>query len=257
VATAAAAEKNSISQLAALRPQIQSLESERTALQQQLAEAKAGAAAGSATAAAAQAESEAKLTTSLRSYNVLQGENETLKAAATKAATERSALMSERDDLQRQLAAAKAAPATAQADADARLATALRSYSLLQSENDALKADARKAAADKAALETQLDPGHAQVRELQAQATALAAENAQLKTRLALVPPPAATAPTRPVATAAVASRTHVITEGDTLAKISRLYYGTTSRWPEILAANRDALRDERSLIVGHTLVIP
>ena len=35
------------------------------------------------------------------------------------------------------------------------------------------------------------------------------------------------------------------------------LYYGTSSRWPEILAANRNVLVDEKSLVVGRTLVIP
>ena len=63
--------------------------------------------------------------------------------------------------------------------------------------------------------------------------------------------PPAAT----PVA--APAPRIHVVVAGETLGKISRQYYGTTSRWPEILAANRDVLRDEKSLIVGTKLRIP
>lgn len=258
LATAAAAEKTSISQVAALRPQISSLESERTALQQQLAETRAGSAAGSTAAAATQAETEAKLATSLRSYHVLQGENDALNATARKAAADLTAAETERNTLQQQLASAKTAPAATSADTDARLTTTLRSYSLLQGENDTLKADARKADAEKAALEAQLDPVRAQVRELQAKSTALATENAQLKTRLALTPSPAVTTPTRPATPAAApAARTHIIVEGDTLAKISRLYYGTTSRWPDILSANREALRDERSLIVGHTLVIP
>ena len=56
---------------------------------------------------------------------------------------------------------------------------------------------------------------------------------------------------------AAPAPRTHVVAPGDTLGKISRLYYGTANRWPEILAANSDVLRDERSLVVGRILKIP
>jgi nucleoid-associated protein YgaU len=44
---------------------------------------------------------------------------------------------------------------------------------------------------------------------------------------------------------------------GDTLGKISRQYYGTANRWPAILAANSDVLRDERSLVVGRVLKIP
>ena len=48
-----------------------------------------------------------------------------------------------------------------------------------------------------------------------------------------------------------------MVVAGDTLGKISRQYYGTPNRWPDILAANRDALRDERSLVVGRVLRIP
>jgi nucleoid-associated protein YgaU len=45
--------------------------------------------------------------------------------------------------------------------------------------------------------------------------------------------------------------------EGDTLSKIARRYYGSADRWPEILQANRDVLRDERNLPVGAALRIP
>jgi nucleoid-associated protein YgaU len=39
--------------------------------------------------------------------------------------------------------------------------------------------------------------------------------------------------------------------------RVSRQYYGTPNRWPEIFAANRDVIRDERSLVAGRTLRIP
>ena len=52
-------------------------------------------------------------------------------------------------------------------------------------------------------------------------------------------------------------SRVHTIAVGETLSGISRQYYGTANRWSDILAANRDILRDERSLIAGRTLRIP
>jgi nucleoid-associated protein YgaU len=51
--------------------------------------------------------------------------------------------------------------------------------------------------------------------------------------------------------------RTHVIAAGDTLAKISLQYYGTPDRWTEIVAANRDILRDEKSLVIGRVIRIP
>jgi nucleoid-associated protein YgaU len=49
----------------------------------------------------------------------------------------------------------------------------------------------------------------------------------------------------------------HTVAQGETLSGISRRYYGTPNRWTEIFAANRDTLRDERSLVAGRTLRIP
>ena len=112
---------------------------------------------------------------------------------------------------------------------------------------------------------------HEQLRQTQDQLAALSLENNALKTRLAtgpsstglsssstLQPSVVTVAPAPdPLPAAAPAPRTHVVAEGDTLTKISRQYYGTTSRWSEILAANRDVLRDEKSLVVGSKLRIP
>lgn len=184
-------------------------------------------------------------------------------------------------------------PAT---DTEANLATALHSYSVVQAENDQLKAENEKAAAEKSAIEAQLAATKGavplaaqagalreQLRQTQAQAAALAGENAQLKTRLSLTGPVAVSqpamnriepaAPTRPgsvvtppTATSAPATtapavapvaRTHTVAAGDTLAKISRQYYGTPDRWSDILAANRDILRDEKSLVIGRVIRIP
>ena len=77
--------------------------------------------------------------------------------------------------------------------------------------------------------------------------------------RPATAPIPAPTpAPATPApATPAAEPRTHTITYGDTLTKISQKYYGTPKRWNEILAANRDVLRDDKNLVVGRKLVIP
>ncbi|HVS53154.1 MAG TPA: LysM peptidoglycan-binding domain-containing protein [Opitutaceae bacterium] len=51
--------------------------------------------------------------------------------------------------------------------------------------------------------------------------------------------------------------RFHIVASGDTLAKISALYYGTPSRWSDILAANRDILGENNNLVIGRTLRIP
>lgn len=52
-------------------------------------------------------------------------------------------------------------------------------------------------------------------------------------------------------------ARSHVVAGGDTLAKISTLYYGTPARWGDILTANRDVLGEDNKLVVGRTLRIP
>ena len=70
-------------------------------------------------------------------------------------------------------------------------------------------------------------------------------------------------APTgRPAATTAANSpatpgRRHVVAQGDTLYKIAQRYYGSGSKWPEILEANRDVLKNENAVRPGMELRIP
>ena len=202
-------------------------------------------------------------------------------------------------DLQKQLA-----------DTQDKLSTSLHSYSLLQDEVSQLKADADKSALEKSALATELDAANTTIGGLRAQAAeatqvealrsqlrqtqdalaALASENAQLRTRLALAGPSpsgASASPTRPgsagrpgsedLAPVPVAAKSapgkpddpanpaaksaepkiHVVVEGDSLTKISKKYYGTANRYDEILAANRDVIRNENFLVVGTKLKIP
>jgi len=202
------------------------------------------------------------------------------------------------------------------AEIEAKLATSLHSYSMLQQELDqtheaAAKTETKLAAsqAEAAALRTQVDALNPngkemvllrqasinvateavelrdQLRQAQGSVAQLAEENAQLRTRVALLgpppapmlasparhapaPPPAAavkSAPAQPPPQSSAAkpdaappaARQHVVVEGDTLSKISRRYYGTSDRWPEILEANRAILRDARNLPVGASLRIP
>ncbi|HEY1794103.1 MAG TPA: LysM peptidoglycan-binding domain-containing protein [Opitutaceae bacterium] len=236
----------------------------------------------------------------------LRSDNRQLTDELASAWKESSALKSKLDQLsadyaslRQQLDAAKAqaAPvpdsdATRQlADAQDRLAVSLRSFSVVQDENSQLRASVDKLTADNAALNQQLDSAKASISSLQAQAAltaqidplrnelrqsqdeaaALASENAQLKTRLALEAPAQQPAPLRPGMPEAVAAaqppsptptpspaqRTYVVADGDTLSGISRKFYGTPSRWQDILNANRDVLKDEKSLAVGSTLKIP
>jgi len=201
------------------------------------------------------AEIEAKLTTSLRSYSMLQQELDQTHEAAAKTETK--------------LAAAQAESAALRTQVDALNPNGKEMVLLRQASINA--------ATEAVELRDQL-------RQAQGSVAQLAQENAQLKTRLALLGPPPApmlasptryapppapaaavkSAPAQPASTAAAkpaaaapAARQHVVAEGDTLSKISRRYYGTSERWPEILEANRDILRDARNLPVGASLRIP
>ncbi|MCW5767265.1 MAG: LysM peptidoglycan-binding domain-containing protein [Phycisphaeraceae bacterium] len=49
----------------------------------------------------------------------------------------------------------------------------------------------------------------------------------------------------------------YVVKPGDTLAGIAQRHYGSSSRWKVILDANRDRLKDERSLRPGQTIILP
>jgi LysM repeat protein len=51
--------------------------------------------------------------------------------------------------------------------------------------------------------------------------------------------------------------QTYVVQHGDTLASISRKFYKTSTRWKQILEANRDVINDPKKLAAGQTLVIP
>lgn len=175
---------------------------------------------------------------------------------------------------------------SAVAELESKLSIALRSYSLIDAELDKLKAANAKLASEKTALEAKLAEAQAamplaaqtvalrdQLRQTQAQMAAYAEENAQLRTKLALVAPdiaaahasarailapaPITTAPVAATTPAPATPRTHVIVENDTLVKISQTYYGTPNRWSDILAANREVLRDEKSLVIGRTLIVP
>lgn len=190
--------------------------------------------------------------------------------------------------------------------AEEKLAMALRSFRLLQDENDRHQQEIRRLTDEGASLRAQLADAHAQIkglqdqlttvsavaaqvdvlrlqlRQTQDQLTALTLENNDLRNRLAITSAPPGSVlgvPTRP-GTAAVApapaaapapavnppppadlaaapARYHTVREGDTLSRIAREYLGDANRWPEILEANRDTLKDDRSLRFGTQLRIP
>jgi nucleoid-associated protein YgaU len=226
----------------------------------------------------------------------------TLRADNKQLTDELASAWKESADLKAALAQAQSqAPAAAPSDSDSskqladaqdKLATALRSFTVVQDQNAQLSASLDKANADNASLSEQLQAAKASIASLQVQAAAtsqieplqtevrqaqdeasqLAAENAQLRTHLELqAPAPGSTkpVPTRPGQAAAMTAapapvvaappppKTYVVVEGDTLTRISKKFYGTSSRWQDILNANHAVLKDEKSLVVGSTLTIP
>jgi tetratricopeptide (TPR) repeat protein len=65
---------------------------------------------------------------------------------------------------------------------------------------------------------------------------------------------PSAAPPPKPPPTI---GRRHVVSPGETLYKIAQLYYGSGSKWPQILEANRDVLKNENAVRAGMELKIP
>jgi nucleoid-associated protein YgaU len=260
------------------------------------------------------ADGDAKLAMALRSFSLAQTEADELRAGSEKLAAQNAALAAQLAEVKGALSANSSANRTAATaeSSTAAQAAALREQlrqtqaqaAAVADENAQLKARLTGAAppADAEALRARAADAERKAAAAQNAARSLADENARLKETLSSVSqtvgravgiatPPAGSpavvsrveppaiarpdAPTRPssAATAATpvptnsqlpitnspapAARLHTIATGDTLTKISRQYYGTPDRWPEILAANRDVMRDEKNLVIGRTLKIP
>ncbi len=230
-------------QLDELRTKVGVLTAERTELKQQLGDAPRAPAADLANV-------EARLSTALRSATQLRDENEQLKGQLS------------------QLKSGAAGAAGAETLRD-QLRDAQAQVSSLGEENARLKARLTTpvAAATPPLVATQviLPPTSVTTgavtltpRPSSVNATLVASVPGGQRT---LISAPRAEAP---VATPAAASkpevaggRLHVVSGGDTLAKISTQYYGTPGRWGDILAANRDVLGESNNLVVGRTLRIP
>ena len=138
---------------------------------------------------------------------------------------------------------------------------------------EAANAASRAAANNDAAA--QLVGVREQLRQTQNQLASIAYENTELKHRLSfmsanqgtpLPPVNLSGAPSRPSASkaapvaeqaAAPAVRTHTVVTGDTLSTIAKRYYGSASRWTEIMEANKGTLRDPAALKVGMKLKVP
>lgn len=192
-------------------------------------------------------ETEGKLATALRGYALLQQERDALSENAGKSSdagtTERNTLANQVSTLTAEVEQLKGSATGQAAAAQAEVTRANESLAALQ------RSTAQNI--------TELAAAKALLQQLQGTNTVLANENYQLKTRLSpRSPTTPASASTTPVA-APPATRTHVITAGDTLFRISQKYYGTPNRWQEIYQANTAKLGTNGVLRVGSELAIP
>jgi nucleoid-associated protein YgaU len=192
------------------------------------------------------------------------------------------------DALQARLAAVPAPPnpaATDQlkkqlADTTQKLDASLRAFTVQQAEvgrlQKALDAERSTTAgklADSANLGNELASAREQLRVAQAKAESTATENQSLKAQLASAPPavsssapPALAAPERseggpattpPPAVIAPEPHVHVVVSGDTLSGLAKKYYGSATRWTQILDANSGTIKNPDVLSVGTKLTIP
>ncbi len=72
-----------------------------------------------------------------------------------------------------------------------------------------------------------------------------------------VAPAPTPTASTAPRGPLPPGARQHTVVSGDTLASLSRRYYGTANRWQDIQRANAAVLNGGTALRLGMVLVIP
>ena len=192
-----------------------------------------------------------------------------LKQQIEQTRTEVARLSEERTQLQQKLGASDTTKTIAPelADAEAKLSTAIRSaqslrdqlketqnqVALLYDENVRLKARVEAAAAAPAPAPVPAALATGPVTVTSGGVTLTQKSSGVNATLVAAVPG----APRTTGKPDAMGGRTHVVSGGDTLAKISTQYYGTPGRWGDILAANRDVLGENNNLVVGRTLRIP
>ena len=233
-------------QLSTLQQKVESLTLERARLTAQVAAAEKAAQGPSPELANV----EAKLATALRNASLLRDENEQLKATSTQLATSQS-------ELEAQLAQLRSGPAGSQVQSlREQLQAAQMQAAALSEENSRLKSRLPGQAPAAAGTPSQITISPLSP----AQPTATVTPNPRVASGVnasLVLSVPHTPRPTIVKTDGNTQTRYHIVTGGDTLAKISSQYYGTTARWADILAANRDILGENNNLVVGRSLRIP
>lgn len=232
-------------QLETFRSNVQSLTAERAALAARLGNG------GASTPAPELAHVEARLATALRSAAMLREENVQLKSTSAQ--------------LSDQLAAARRS--TAPAAQVQELREQLRetqAYAIsLTEENARLKTRLLRPDGEPAQLEAGASVSSTGSTTAPSPAPSVAPKTPGLTIRPSgvnatlVAKVQSSTRPAIARSNDTALSRTHTVSGGDTLAKISAQYYGTPGRWGDILAANRDVLGETNNLVVGRMLRIP
>ena len=203
------------------------------------------------------ADAEEKLTASLRAYSLQQGEIDRLQKALASLDDERAVLAGQLASAQAELAATRAAGTAERASlATTALVTANQEAETLRA---SLAAAARANDENRAALDAARENLAAQQQQFAGLSAARERELDTLRAQLRLAQAGTAAAPAAPnlPPADALAPRIHTVVAGDTLGKIARQYYGAAARWPEILEANRDRVKNPDLLPLGAKLQIP
>jgi len=149
----------------------------------------------------------------------------------------------------------------ARAEAEHKLNTVLRSYTLVARERDAWREQVQQLSVARDSART-APATTAEVATETVGRTAARANPAPRPVSFSGPEDPAPVVPSTQVdpprsVTLGQPAFSHRIAPGETLAAIARRYYGNPKRWPEIVAANRDVLRDQRSFAAGKMIRIP
>jgi LysM repeat protein len=194
-----------------------------------------------------------------------RGEVHTLRAEAKKLRSENAVLELEVDELQRRVRLWSGATAVI-----AGVAAALVLATLVFGGEDEAKAGGSADSAVAAAEELVISPTPETVAASAASGTSgvVSTKAADKATDKAVEKPTdKASATTETVKTASVVpsstsatsggAKTHVVKKGDTLGGLASKYYGDSSKWPLIQAANKDKLKGSVDLKLDMKLVIP